>query len=294
MRYELVNAGGAAVFADDRYVSVCRQDPTTGDREVAITYQYGPVHEVRRRQWTDRRSWYQGKSKQVRPWHAAERGDAPGIIWQEGRGSEPWPLYQEADAVEAIANGRLLFVCGGEPSVDALRSLGLYACCNSGGEARWLDLYQIIEPLYRKAREAQRNPIIVIWPDYDVAGEGATAQLLKRLLDLGGRSVALDPPEIWPAMPAKGDPVDWIAAHPGEELDWYLAQIKSAVDKAIDRHEVAQIAKKRATNWGAPFNNKGELGYERLRQVPEWGDDGRVVKRWADVYVPVSNFDFVI
>jgi hypothetical protein len=188
----------------------------------------------------------------------------------------------------------LLFVCGGEPSVDALRSLGLYACCNSGGEARWLDLYQIIEPLYRKAREAQRNPIIVIWPDYDVAGEGTSAQLLKRLLDLGGRSVALDPPEVWAAMPAKGDPVDWIAAHPGEELDWYLAQIKSAVDKAIDRHEIAEVAKRRAKNWGAPINLRGELGYEQLRKVSVRGDDGRVVSEWQEVYTPVTNFDFKI
>jgi hypothetical protein len=293
MRYELASPGGAAVFADDRYLKVCRQDPATGDRELAITYQYGPVHEVRRRQWSDRRPWYQGKNKQVRPWFAAERGDGPGMIWQEGRGPDPWPLYHEPEATEAITTGRTLFVCGGEPAVEALRSLGLYATCNAGGEHRWIDLYQAIEPIWRKAREGQRHPIVVIWPDYDVTGEGTSAQLLRRLLELGVRAVVIDPPEIWPAMPAKGDAVDWIAAHQGEELDWYLAAIKGAVDKAIDRHEVAEIAKRRATNWGAPFNNKGELGYERLRETKRL-EDGVLKKEWKSVYVPVSNFDFSI
>jgi hypothetical protein len=294
MRYELATTGGAVVFADDRYLQVCRQDPTTGDREVSITYQYGAVHQVRRRQWSDRRPWYQGKSKQVRPWHATERGDGPGMIWQEGRGTDPWPLYHEAEAIEAITTGRTLFVCGGEPAVEALRSLGLYATCNAGGENRWIDLYQAIEPIWRKAREGQRHPIVVIWPDYDVTGEGTSAKLLKRLLELGMRAVVADPPEIWPAIPAKGDAVDWIAAHRDQELDWYLAAIKGAVDKAIDRHEVAEVAKRRATNWGAPFNNKGELGYTRLKQVTKWTDDGHVKREWTDVYLPVSNFDFVI
>jgi hypothetical protein len=293
MRYELISPGGATVFADDRYLQVCRQDPTTGDREVAITYQYGPVHQVRRRQWSDRRPWYQGKNKHVRPWYATERGDGPGMIWQEGRGTDPWPLYHEAEAIEAITTGRTLFVCGGEPAVEALRSLGLYATCNAGGENRWIDLYQTIEPIWRKAREGQRHPIVVIWGDYDVTGESTSAKLLKRLLELGIRAVTIDPPEIWPAIPAKGDAVDWISAHRDQELDWYLAAIKGAVDKAIDRHEVAEVAKRRAKNWGAPFNNKGELGYERLREV-KWLEDDHLKKEWKEVYVPVSNFDFRI
>jgi hypothetical protein len=273
---------------------IATHDPATGATERVITFEYGPQHKVVRYQWSDRRTWYdQGKTKQVRPHHATTTTDG-GLVWQAGRGEEKWPLYREAEALEAIALGRTLFVVGGETCVEALRGLGLYATCWAGGENRWHDAWEQLRVPLAKARKDRKVPHIVLWGDYDVVGDSNFGQLERRIAEDLVRVVSLDPVEVWEAMPAKGDAVDWLAAHPNTPEQTLRDQITAAINKAVDRAELAREARDRAENWGAPESNKGELGYSKVKRVWRENDEGRMSQVPERVYTPVTNFDYQI
>jgi hypothetical protein len=98
---------------DEGLVTYADHDPVSGAHEREIVYVYGPQHKVMRAEWTDRRPWYDGKTKKVRPWHAL-RGEDGQWIWKLGRGPDRWPVYQEDEVLDAIAAGKPLFVVGGE------------------------------------------------------------------------------------------------------------------------------------------------------------------------------------
>lgn len=273
---------------------IATHDPATGATERVITYDYGPQHKVVRHQWSDRRPWYdQGKTKQVRPYHATTTTDG-GLVWQAGRGEEKWPLYREAEALEAITLGRTLFVVGGETCVEALRGLGLYATCWAGGENRWHDAWEQLRGPLAKARKDRKVPHIVLWGDYDVVGDSNFGQLERRIAEDLVRVVSLDPVEVWESMPAKGDAVDWLAAHPNTPEQTLRDQITAAINKAVDRAELAREARDRAENWGAPESNKGELGYTKVKRIWRENEEGRMVQVPERVYTPVTNFDYQI
>lgn len=256
-----------------------------GGVEQAIEYSYGENHKVVRRQWSDRRPWYDqnGKTKQVRPWHQV-RTDAGDRKWQIGRGpkDERWPIYREAEILDAISAGLPFFVVGGEACVEALRNLGFFATCCQGGEGRWLDVFEAIkEPLSQAFQASGRKSTIILWPDNDPTGNSTLDDLHRRLSsELNALAAMLNPLELWANMPAGGDVVDWLGevakiSPTPEQITQFL---QSVVDKAIDRAELAISAQNRAKDWGAPDTYRGEHGF--------W----RATKEDGDIWSPHTNW----
>lgn len=98
--------------------------------------------------------------------------------------------------------GEPAVVVEGENCADALAELGIAATTSGGaGSADAADW----SPL--KGRE------VTIWPDFDAAGEGYAHAVTEKLRALGCAVRIIDAAKL--GLPAKGDAVDWLAAHPG-------------------------------------------------------------------------------
>jgi hypothetical protein len=114
-------------------LAIATYDPKTGAKEQQIEYLYpdedgNPRGRVVRCQWTDRRPVYDDrgrklKSKQIRPSHWV--GAPTSGFWNDrGKGDKPWILYREAEALEEIARGGIVFAVAGEQAVEPIGRLG--------------------------------------------------------------------------------------------------------------------------------------------------------------------------
>ncbi|MBE9065149.1 hypothetical protein IQ260_00585 [Leptolyngbya cf. ectocarpi LEGE 11479] len=284
--------GGTQIFLEiaEKDAKPCVEDPDTGDQLQRIEYLYPDplnpaknIGKVVRRQWSDRRPWFESytKTKEVRPWFWNEdAGD-----WAMGRGQRSWPLYRENEAKEAITRGEVLFLVAGEQAVEVYRSLGLTATTCQGGEARYADIPDRLSGAWAMAQDSGLKPLIAIHPDFDLTGDTKfVAGLTKECRKEGIAAVALNPLAIWSDMPHGGDikdVVDGLAIAPDE----LLLRLENAIDEAIDLAEMAERNIKRRLRWGAPDSVEGELGYWRKNDDSE--DD-------YSVFRPLTNFDLQI
>lgn len=97
----------------------------------------------------------------------------------------PRVLYRLPEVLMAVAAGRTVIVVEGEKDVEALRSRGFVATCNSGGAGQWRAEYG----------EALRDADVVIVPDGDEVGERhaigvARTLVAPRVLRLGAKDVS--------------------------------------------------------------------------------------------------------
>ncbi len=197
---------------------------------------------VVRKQWFDRRPAYDGKTKEIRPWHLAtptegmkESGVKP--WWVEGKGIDPWPLYRESEAKESIEYGgvNVLFYVAGEQAVETAREIGLTAITNQGGEGT--AIAQVRDWL---ADLEYKPSLFVIWPDHDETG-AAAAEKLRTACNFVVPTLVLEPLDIWAEMPTKGDITDYWKhlkdeqqAEEEPEFDYDLGDIaRQEIEEAI-------------------------------------------------------------
>lgn len=267
-------------------------DPKTGAKEQFIEYHYSENQKVVRTQWSDRRKVYGNQSKQIRPYWRGEED------WRVGKGGHPWPLYREEEARHAIENRGIVFAVGGEQAVEALRSIGLIATCNQGGEGGFASIAQSLsasfsshEPLLNseelESSTSEPKPLLVIWADNDKTGFKGQEALLKACYHHKVTAVAINPLLLWPDMPEKGDAKDWIDYLQNVDAlnEQLYRQLEGVIEQAIlDEETEAQWRFSRAS-WKAPTSYQGEIG--------EWitvGKGEEVRKTWQ----PLCNFDFVV
>ncbi len=273
---------------------IVTHDPKTGAKEQFIEYQYSPNQKVVRTQWSDRRPAYGKQTKLVRPYWQTEGGD-----WKIGKGGDPWPLYRQDEAVETLKNRGIVFAVGGESAVESIRSIGLVATCNQGGEGGfpWIakglkdafsfNYEQLDEEPGLSNDDSGLKPLLVIWADNDKTGRDSAAALLKACHQQKVTAVAINPLILWPEMPEKGDAKDWIdyiqgAGVPDEQM---YRQLENAIEQAIDEEEEENQYRWQRSAWKAPMSYMGEIG--------EWimvGKGEEVRKVWQ----PLCNFDFVV
>ncbi len=144
---------------------VVTYDPETGAKEQTIEYYYSDDVKVVRRQCTDRRQAYSGERKEVRPLHRGTDGS-----WIKGKGGIQPPLYRQSEAEAVIRSGGIVFAVGGEQAVEYVRSLGLVAVSNQGGEAGYRQIAEDLAPAFAEATENELKPLLVIWADNDSTG----------------------------------------------------------------------------------------------------------------------------
>lgn len=121
----------------------------------------------------------------------------------DGKGGWDWKVkgvrqvpYRLPELLEALDNGRTVFIVEGEKDVDRLKALGITATCNAGGAGKW------------KAEFGDffRHASVVIIPDNDDAGHDH-AELVANSLD--GRADDIRVLDL-PDLPRKGDVSDWL------------------------------------------------------------------------------------
>lgn len=134
--------------------------------------------------------------KWIRPMRRNGHGFEPGEpAFDEGK-----PIYR----LHEIAGNpdAPVFVVEGESSADALAKLGVLATTSGGaGSAAAADW----SPL------AGRD--VLVWPDFDEAGQQYGADVAARLRALGCDVRVIDVSAL--GLQPKGDAVDWLVAHPG-------------------------------------------------------------------------------
>jgi hypothetical protein len=107
-------------------------------------------------------------------------------------------LYRLPQVLQAVAEGRPVYVVEGEKDADNLHRLGVTATTNAGGAGKWKNNYS----------EALRGARVVILPDNDDAGRNHALQVARSLHGVAA-SVRVVP---LPDLPPKGDVSDWLAA----------------------------------------------------------------------------------
>jgi hypothetical protein len=107
-------------------------------------------------------------------------------------------LYRLPEVIQAVAEGRPVFVVEGEKDADNLSHLGVTATTNAGGAGKWKDDYS----------EALRGANVVLLSDNDDAGRNHTLQVARGLRGVAASVRVVHLPD----LPPKGDVSDWLAA----------------------------------------------------------------------------------
>jgi len=135
---------------------------------------------------------------------------APDGSWKV-RGIRQVP-YRLPEIVEAIAEGKTVFIVEGEKDADNLARWNVQATCNSGGAGKWRTEFA----------ELFRGADVVVVPDNDRAGRDHAQMVCASLADIAARVRYL----ALPGLREKGDVSDWIGA--GGTVEEFHAQVERA------------------------------------------------------------------
>lgn len=275
--------GGTVEMALNDISEVVTYESETGAKEQFTEYLYSDDFKTVRHQWTDRRAVYNGKTKEIRPYHRGTDGS-----WIKGKGDCQPSLYRQSEAEATIRSGGIVIAVGGEQTVEHLRLLGLTAVCNQGGEGGYRQIAQDLASVFASAVENELKPLLAVWPDNDETGRKTFGdRLLKECYKNGVTAVAIDPLALWPDMPPGGDAYNWIdhCKKFGLSDQEMIRQLEFAIDEAIDRHEEEIRNRWQREAWEAPMTNNGEIGRWLEQKQGE-----QIIRKWK----PLCNFDFQV
>jgi hypothetical protein len=144
------------------------------------------------------------------------RPDGRGWSWSV-KGVRQVP-YRLPELLEAIADGKTVFVVEGEKDADALWRANLPATCNAGGAGKWSAAFA---PLFAGAD-------VVILPDNDDAGHAHRDAVAASLRGVAASVRSLE----LPGLPPKGDVSDFLMR---ESVDVLRALVDHALPCAAER-----------------------------------------------------------
>jgi len=153
-------------------------------------------------------------------------------VWDSplGLGVSIKVLYHLPEVMDAIREGRTVYIAEGEKDVDNLRALGFCATCSAtgGGEK---DLTGKWGPEHTNALDGAD---VVLIPDNDSAGEGYVQWIASKLCERGTRCRIARLTDDMPDLPAKGDFTDWAQILKGEGIGKkeLLERFNALVEKA--------------------------------------------------------------
>lgn len=272
-----------------------------GDEHEQVTeYLYpdhkgNPLGKVIRKQWSDKRRWYADGSRKLKGktvfksiWQPGE--DEKSGQWSfKGIGTRKWPIYRRAEAIAEIMDGGIVFAVGGEACVEAMgKALGLVATTSDGGEGNYLHIIDELAPAFEAAISSGKKPLLVWWPDFDLAGEttyGTNAVWQSRRQKIP--CIVIDPMSVWEEMPHKGDVKDWVESS-GLTPEKMRQQLTIVIDAEIEQQEVLLRSKKQGDRWNAPKSHEGEIGYFKAAKATEEDPDPE------PIFKPLTDFDLDI
>ena len=138
-------------------------------------------------------------------------------IWNL-QGVTPIP-YKLPRVLEAIKDGKTIYMCEGEKDCDNLARIGLVATTNAGGAGKW------------KATHAQwlKGADVVVLPDNDQVGRDHAAEVARSLAGIAKRVRICNLPE----LPEKGDVSDFLGDDASADT------LLTAIDEILKAPEVS-------------------------------------------------------
>jgi len=158
-----------------------------------------------------------------RPLYQVVRYEPKDFKQRRKDGSENWVwnlkgvkpvLYHLPEVLEAVKQGKTVYICEGEKDCDNLAKLGLSATTNSGGAEKWRP----------ELNEALADASVVILPDKDAAGKRHAAKVASSLYGKAKSIIIVELPDI-DGHQVK-DASDWLAA------GGTLSELEKLVSKA--------------------------------------------------------------
>lgn len=222
--------------------------------DLKIEYPYSDTQSVERTEHYDQngqRLKLKGKDKITLPYHLSEQGE-----WSHKKGPLKWPLYRFS---EALAHGQDKWVFGleGEKCVETARSLGLVAITWQGGS--WTD-----EEIALGLKQLKEVGVagLIEWADHDEAGDKKAQQILKAASQVQFPVILLNPLEIWPGMPHKGDIADWVA--------WGKTQGMSENDfvSRLEEEFRLEVERRRSEPQSSEVNDEAKDDFDFLSFTP--------------------------
>jgi hypothetical protein len=179
----------------------------------------------------------------------------------DGRGGWTWNvsgvrrvLYRLPAVLQAVADGRRVWVVEGERDADALAELGLCATCNSGGAGKW-------KPEYG---EVLRGARVAVIPDADEPGRKHAQQVAAALHGIATSIRIVE-------LPAGKDVSDWLADHGGTRAE-LLTLVKAAPEWQPTADAAENPPETETTRSGPYFVRANRTYHEKLTKdgpVPE-------------------------
>lgn len=172
-------------------------------------------------------------------------------------------LYRLPELIEAVSEGRPVWVVEGEKDVETLRALGLDATCNVGGAKKWPD----------NAARLFKSADVVVCEDNDEPGVEHARMVAASLAPVAASIRVLRLPN----LPPHGDVSDWIAN--GGTRDQLLQLVAGTTTREAGPSDAP--VEYHMTDWGNAQRLRGMFG-DRIRYcrpAKNWYIwDGR---RWA-------------
>ena len=229
-RYTYRDAGGEPLFDVVRYEMRDEEHPACGEKQF-VQQAYLPGHE-----------------------EAGERGCPDGYVWGRKKHDVGVVLYRLPEVVEAVENGRRVFVVEGEKDVHTFEDMGFVATTNPQGAGKW----------HRRFTSALEGARVEILPDNDGEGHKHARRVAQEILPVveSVRIVEL------PDLPEKGDVTDWAeAGGTAEELRRIM-------------HETPQFeptSNGKAESPDADFGDRYEADSGRIMHVSSGDESGKIV-----------------
>jgi len=192
-----------------------------------IIYRYDADREVNRIEWADS-SKPKGYAKSVIPCHVDSEGQV-----KRGKGSQPWPLYREAEAL-LYGLGKWVVLPEGEPCVEVCRWLQLLGVTFQGSD--WSE--SVIEKKLVELKTAGIAGILCL-PDNDEPGT-KKANKIAAAADIVGMPLVIIPPKaLWSDMPHAGDIADWVkwGQEQGMEREDFVRKLEELFLAAAEQTE---------------------------------------------------------
>jgi hypothetical protein len=185
-----------------------------------------------------------------------KRPDPAGQNWIYNTDGCPALLYRLPEAIEAVAQGRVIFIVEGERKADLLASWGCVGTCNVGGALKWTTEHSAF----------LQNADVVLVPDNDDRGWQHTNTVGASLTGIAKRIRVLLLPDLKP----KGDILDWAKAGGArEQLDALVEQTKDWQPPPETAHqtddEKAEAKKREDELIEGLLNARQGLEFHRLR-----------------------------
>jgi hypothetical protein len=173
--------------------------------------------------------------------------------WARGKGPNPWPLWQEADAI-AHGRGRWIAETEGEKCAEWLRAAGLVAISQPGHDLGAASIQR------RYAALAAAGVAGVAYlADHDDEGHRKASKCAAAAAAAGLRLVVINAADVWPGLPAKGS----IDDAPGTAIE-RAAVFELAAGEALQQHQRNAQDAAAAAQPAAATN-----GGKRIRLAPD-------------------------